>query len=63
MEDKNTDLEIMRKAIEMKRQKSASQTSVKRGPGERYNAGTQGKKRDKKKDPNSASDSTDNQMD
>lgn len=48
MEEKNQDLEIMRQVIARKKQKSASQNSIKRGPGERYNAGTQGKKREKK---------------
>ncbi len=48
MDEKNQDIEIMRQMIEKNKQKSASQNSVKRGPGERYNAGTQGKKKEKK---------------
>jgi hypothetical protein len=48
MEDNNNDLELMRKAIEKKRQQSASQTSIKRGPGESYKAAQQDKKKTKK---------------
>ena len=48
MEDNNNDIELMRQIIEKKKQQSASQTSVKRGPGERYNAASQGKKKVKK---------------
>jgi len=47
MEDKNNDLEIMRQIVEKKKQQSASQTSVKRGPGERYTAARQDKKKTK----------------
>lgn len=49
MEEKNKDLEIMRQMIEKKKQKSASQSSVQRGPGERFNAGTYGGKKKGKK--------------
>ncbi len=48
MDDKNQDIEIMRQMIEKNKQKSASQTSIKRGPGERYTAASQGKKKEKK---------------
>lgn len=48
MEDNNNDLELMRQMIEKKKEKSASQTSVKRGPGERYSAASQAKKKTKK---------------
>lgn len=50
MDENNKDIELMRQMIEKKKQKSASQTSVKRGPGERYNAADQGKKKTKKED-------------
>ncbi len=50
MNEKNSDLEIMRRMVEQKKQKSASQTSVKRGPGERYNAAAQAKKKAKKEE-------------
>ncbi|HNY03898.1 MAG TPA: hypothetical protein PKG48_14985 [Bacteroidales bacterium] len=48
MEDNNNDMEIMRQMIEKKKQQSASQTSVKRGPGESYNAAKQDKRKTKK---------------
>ncbi len=48
MEDNNNDLEIMRQMIEKKKQKSASQSSIKRGPGESYKAAQQDKKKNKK---------------
>jgi len=48
MEDNNNDLEIMRQMVEKKKQQSASQTSVKRGPGESYAATKQDKKKTKK---------------
>ncbi len=48
MEDNNKDIELMRQMIAQKKQKSASQTSVKRGPGERYNAATEAQKKRKK---------------
>ena len=48
MQDNNNDMEIMRQMIEKKKQQSASQTSVKRGPGESYNAAKQDKKKTKK---------------
>ena len=48
MEDNSKDMELMRQMIEKKKEKSASQTSVQRGPGERYNAATQDKKKVKK---------------
>ncbi len=49
MQDKKTDLDIMWEIIEKKKQKSASQGSVRRGPEDRY--GTRpGKKRKKTKD-------------
>ncbi len=48
MKETNSDLEIMRQMIEKKKQKSASQNSVQRGPGERFNAGSYGKKKKNK---------------
>jgi hypothetical protein len=49
-DDNNNDMELMRKMVEKKKQQSASQTSVKRGPGEKFNAATQDKKKAKKVD-------------
>lgn len=48
MADKKTDLEIMREIIDKKKQKSASQGSVKRGPEDMYGTTSHGKKRKKK---------------
>lgn len=48
MEDNSNDMEIMRQMVEKKKQQSASQTSVKRGPGESYKAAQQDKKKTKK---------------
>lgn len=56
MEDKNKDIELMRQLIEKKKQKSASQNSVQRGPGERFNADSYGKKRNKKEKAESESE-------
>jgi len=47
MADKKTDLEIMREIIEKKKQKSASQGSVKHGPEDFYGTTSPGKKRKK----------------
>lgn len=47
MTKENKDLEIMRKIIEQKKQKSASQGSIKHGPEDRYGS-TPGNKKVKK---------------
>ncbi len=47
MADKKSDLEIMREIIEKKKQKSANQGSVKRGPEDFYGTTSPGKKRKK----------------
>lgn len=47
MEKKKSDLDIMRELIEKKKQKSASQGSIKRGPEDRYGTTSPGKKRQK----------------
>jgi|GEM_PF-842694 len=58
MQDNNNDLEKMREFIEKKKQKSASQGSVKRGPQDRF--GTTSKKSQKKNqlEPESGEEST-----
>jgi len=48
MQEKNTDLEIMRRMIEQKRQKSASQGSIKRGPEDRNGTNSPSNKKLKK---------------
>ncbi|MEN6349303.1 MAG: hypothetical protein ABFD08_07920 [Syntrophomonas sp.] len=48
MEEQNKDLEIMRQLIEQKKQKSASQSNVKRRPEDRYGSSTPGNKKQKK---------------
>jgi hypothetical protein len=48
MADKKTDLEIMQEIIEKKKQKSASQGSVKRGPEDMYGNTNSGRKRKKR---------------
>lgn len=48
MQENNTDLEIMRQLIEQKKQKSASQGSIKLGPQDRFGASRQKNKRKKK---------------
>lgn len=47
MADKKTDLEIMQEIIKKKKQKSASQGSVKRGPEDMFGTTSPGKKRKK----------------
>lgn len=48
MADNNKDIEMMRQLIEKKKQKSASQGSIKRGPEDRYGTSTPGNKKQKK---------------
>ncbi|MEA4925193.1 MAG: hypothetical protein VB084_07745 [Syntrophomonadaceae bacterium] len=48
MEEKNQDIEVMRQIIEKKKQKSASQGSVKRGPEDRFGTTSPGRKKQKK---------------
>lgn len=47
----NKDIEIMRQIIARKKEKSASQGSVKRGPQDRYGATKPSKKKNKKGGP------------
>jgi len=47
-EQKSKDIEMMRQIIEKKKQKSASQGSVKRGPEDWYGTVSPGKKNNKK---------------
>lgn len=48
MEDKNTDIDMMRQLIEKKKEKSASQSSIKRGPNDRFSNSRPGNKKEKK---------------
>jgi len=48
MEDKKSDVEMMRQLIEKKKQKSASQGSMKRGPEDRFGTSSPGNKKQKK---------------
>lgn len=48
MEDKDKNLEIMRQIIEKKKEKSASQGSIKQGPGDRFGTSSPGNKKQKK---------------
>ena len=48
MEDKKSDVEMMRQLIEKKKQKSASQGSIKRGPEDRFGTSNPGNKKQKK---------------
>lgn len=48
--DENKDIDVMRQIIEKKKQKSASQGSVKRGPQDRYSTRKPGKKNQKSGD-------------
>ncbi|MDD3365016.1 MAG: hypothetical protein PHZ03_08565 [Syntrophomonas sp.] len=48
MDDNNKGLEIMRQLIEKKKEKSASQGSMKRGPEDRFGTSSPGNKKQKK---------------
>lgn len=48
MADNNKDIEMMRQLIEKKKQKSASQGSIKHGPEDRYGTSAPGNKKQKK---------------
>jgi hypothetical protein len=48
MEEKNQDIEIMRQMIEKKKEKSASQGSIKHGPEDRFGTTSPGRKKQKK---------------
>ena len=48
MEEKNSNIDAMRQLIEQKKQKSASQGSVKRGPQDRFGTSNPGNKKMKK---------------
>lgn len=48
MEENNKGLEIMRQLIEKKKEKSASQGSMKRGPEDRFGTSSPGNKKNKK---------------
>jgi len=48
MEEKNNAMDMMRKLIEKKKEKSASQGSVKRGPEDRFGTSSPGNKKQKK---------------
>jgi len=48
MEEKDSNIELMRQVIEKKKQKSASQGSTKRGPDDRFGATSPGNKKQKK---------------
>jgi hypothetical protein len=46
--EKDHNLEVMRQVIEKKKEKSASQGSIKKGPEDRFGTTSQSKKRQKK---------------
>ncbi|MGE5397639.1 MAG: hypothetical protein ACM3MK_08940 [Chitinophagales bacterium] len=48
MDEKDKNLEMMRQLIEKKKQKSASQGSVRRGPEDRYGTTNAGNKKQKR---------------
>lgn len=48
MEEKDQNIEMMRQIIEKKKEKSASQGSVKRGPEDRFGTTSPGNKKQKK---------------
>lgn len=48
MEEKKSDIEMMRQLIEKKKQKSASQGSIKGGPEDRFGTSSPGNKKQKK---------------
>ena len=48
MDEKNTNKDMMRQLIEKKKEKSASQGSIKRGPEDRFSTSGPGKKMQKK---------------
>jgi len=48
MEENNNAMDIMRQLIEKKKEKSASQGSVKRGPEDRFGTSRTGNKKQKK---------------
>jgi hypothetical protein len=48
MEDKDKNVEMMRQIVEKKKQKSASQGSIKHGPEDRYGTSSPGNKKQKK---------------
>lgn len=48
MEEKDQNIEMMRQIIEKKKEKSAAQGSVKRGPEDRFGTTSQGNKKQKK---------------
>jgi len=48
MEEKDQNIEMMRQMIEKKKQKSATQGSVKRGPEDRFGTTSPGNKKQKK---------------
>lgn len=48
MEENKNDIEMMRQLIEKKKEKSASQGSVKRGPEDRFGTSSPGNKKQKK---------------
>ncbi len=50
MEENKQDIEMMRKLIEKKKQKSASQGSIKRGPEDRYGTSSHRSKKQNKND-------------
>jgi hypothetical protein len=48
MEEKDNSIELMRQVIEKKKQKSASQGSIKRGPDDRFGTTSPSNKKQKK---------------
>lgn len=48
MEEKDKNVEMMRQIIEKKKEKSASQGSIKRGPEDRFGTTSPGNKKQKK---------------